>query len=184
MESSLPGANPVSESSYRIEGAWVGKVFVGTLVVAILIGWDFKFLPYWFNLAPIVGLFLGLFLNALICTYIKPRPLFQALRLMVFFAGTLISVCMLIDRFGDFTDPEVVPAQVTRLYQGNFLALSSWGVEATYPDGTTVGVGGGHFQFDFTPTHGMKGKAIIGRGLFGIRYIQRLEFDPNAPQTK
>lgn len=174
----------MSEASYYIKGSWPGKVFIGTLVVALLIGWDFKFLPYWFNLAPVVGLFSGLFLNAMICTYTKPRPLFQTLRLLVFFAGTIISACMLVDRFGDFAVPEVLPAHITREYKGNFLTSSNWGVDAIYPDGTTVEVGGGHFQFDFTPMPGMKGKAILGRGLFGIRYIRRLEFDPNAPQTK
>ena len=159
---------------------WIGLLFIGTLIIAILIWWDFKFLPYWVNLIPVLSWFASFSLTALVNPQARRSFISVLVFSLTFSSSTMVTLILLVDRFGDFSPPEVVPAHITKFNRANFLAQSSWGVDVTLPDGTRERVGG--TQFDFTPTPGMAGKAVIGHGLFGVRYIEHLEFDPKAPK--
>jgi hypothetical protein len=155
---------------------WVMRVFLGTPVVGILIGFDFKFIPSSLNSLPFGSWLGGVIIGALVWKKMKPGPLFNFMRPLTLFFGTIITLLLVIDRFGDISIPDAVPARVVSFSAAVRLSTSHILVEATYPNGSTIRFPVRATQFHPVPVPGDVGKAVIGRGLFRIRYRKDLSF--------
>jgi hypothetical protein len=155
---------------------WVQRLFIGTFVVAVLVGMDYKFIPYFINLIPFLGWIAGASVGIWIWAQMKHWRLRRLASTAMVLVGTVVTAFLVVDRFGDFSMPEVVPARMIRFHEARFLASSDLLVEFNFPDGSSLQTSIGTSHLDRLPAPGATGKAVIGRGLFGIKYLESVEF--------
>ena len=174
---------PVRESAIgeKFEIPWWGNWVLNSGFVGVcIIAWDGKFMPIWINAIPIGGCLLSLFIEKSIGVRIRPgssRKLLLAL--IVFFTISPLAI-LGVDRFFDVYPPIVLPAEVLQFHRASRSVGSSLLIRATYPDGRTIEIPVGSDAFSFIPSEGAKGKVELGRGLLGISYLKRVEFEEST----
>ena len=155
---------------------YFGRIFIVSLIACFVLIWDFKFFG-WINILPIILLFFGLFVGGHMPTDENSSQLLKYRYIVCRLLAPVFIIILLLDRFGDIRTPIVVPARFLCFNRSNFLASATVSVVVTYSDGTEIDFPVRASAFASMPIEGTRGKAMIGRGLFGVSYIQRVEFD-------
>ena len=155
---------------------YLGRLFVISLIAGFILIWDFRFFG-WINILPVILLFVGLF-AAGHAPAIASLNRFSKYRYILFrLLGPAVLLFLVLDRICDTRPPIVKSARFLCLNRSNFLASSSVSLAISSSNGIEVDFPVRASAFTRIPAEGTLGRAVIGRGAFGVSYIQRVEFD-------
>ena len=156
---------------------WAPVVFVGAFILAILINIYANFVPIWINFMPIATFFISMLLAAMARARMKLSHSSKTIYFLSLLIVPVISLTLLIDRFGDLSPTFVLPAHVLHFTPAAFLAGPDVSLIVTYPNGKTEEVVVSASKFNARPASGTPGKVVMGKGLFGIQYFKTLEYN-------
>jgi hypothetical protein len=160
--------------------SWAPAVFIGGACLAGYIVMGYVFVPPWINLLPLAWILLGVIIGGLVRINMGVSYLSKILYYSSICSTLLLSATLLIDRFGDLHTPSTLSARAIHSYSSSLFSTASVSIDIDFPDGSKMRFPASASLFKEIPNSGAHGKVVVGRGLFGIQYLQGVEFEESV----